>query len=490
MGLNLTITGLSFVLLGLMGLTEIGSRGWSALQQRFLSAAMLIMAVLATMLGGMRGGETTSLVGDPVRLIRMFVLGVLLLVSVAKILKQSRSWHMAGFGLRAMAWYGAFAMFSALYSVQPLMSAYKAAEVIALVLAGIAIAAEIRGRQDLDWLISVFTMILLFLAITVLLGVVMAPGTAFRPASAENPDAGTIVVGVLGFINPASVGGFGALLVVIALPGLINPKERVGQAGYWLVLAMGTAVMILAHVRTAILGVTVAVVLMLVYARRLGLALGLGALGAAAALLTALGDVVTTYITRGQSQELFLSMSGRTYYWGLVWDKFLEAPILGHGFYAIRALFVSSSADNTYLQVLMELGIVGLAFLSAPVLYMAWTLYRLRPRGSSLRPEDWLWIKIAGLATVIITRSIAGTSFHILHHMLTFFVILLLATAGLQRAMAHLRLADRQRRSTEQSDEERPGDSTPPPGRGPVTGPVRVPATAGPAGLAPRVAPQ
>lgn len=483
MGLNLTIAGMSFVLLALLGLTEIGGRGWAALQQRFVSAAMLILAVLATLLGGMRGAESGNLLGDPVRIIRMFVLGVLLLVALAKIMQQSRSWQMAGFGLRAMAFYAAFAILSAVYSVQPLMSAYKGFEVMILVLTGIGIAAEIRGRQDVDWLINVFTLILLYLAITVLLGVIMAPSIALRPASAENPEeSGTVLMGVLGMMNPASVGGYGALLIVITLASLLNPRERGPQFGYWLVFGMGSTLVVLAHVRTAMLGALVAIVLMLVYARKTALALALLFVGGLGALVTSLDDVVTSYIYRGQSQELFLSMSGRTYYWGLVWDKFLEAPIFGHGFYAIRSLFVSSSADNTYLQVLMELGIVGLLLLSAPVVYMIWTLYKLRPKTSSLRPEDWLWIKIAGLATVIVTRSAVGTSFHILHHMLTFFVILLLGTAGLQRVMAPLRKRVRRTSGIDQPDDDQPAEEPQPRERGTL-------ATA-PAGLTPRAVPK
>jgi hypothetical protein len=199
--------------------------------------------------------------------------------------------------------------------------------------------------------------------------------------------------------------------------------------------------MYLAHSRTAIFGAMAAIMAILIFYRRAGLALSIGAI-TSLVLFTALGDTVLAYIYRGQSEELFLSMSGRTYYWGLFAERIMEAPLLGHGFYAgIRTLFGTSSTDNSYIGVLLDLGVAGLILFVIPILVLAWTLWCTRPRRAMPWAGDILWLRLAGVFVIVLLRSPVSTSFQILHHLLVVYMILQVGSAAYYRLRHDARLA-------------------------------------------------
>ncbi len=63
-----------------------------------------------------------------------------------------------------------------------------------------------------------------------------------------------------------------------------------------------------------------------------------------------------------------LTLTGRTELWGFVWDKFMHAPLLGHGFDSAEftlsrdwwgAKDASVEAHNTWLQSLLVVGVIG-----------------------------------------------------------------------------------------------------------------------------------
>jgi O-antigen ligase len=86
-----------------------------------------------------------------------------------------------------------------------------------------------------------------------------------------------------------------------------------------------------------------------------------------ACLLIVTTSAVTSFVEffrRGQNEGLFLSFSGRTYWWTYGWNKFLESPLAGYGAYAggrFAALAnisgSTSSLHNTYLELLLGAGI-------------------------------------------------------------------------------------------------------------------------------------
>lgn len=119
---------------------------------------------------------------------------------------------------------------------------------------------------------------------------------------------------------------------------------------------------------------------------------------------------VSTYLKRGETQEEFLSMTGRTraYKNGLI--AFQSAPIFGRGQWADR-LTIGEHVHNSFLQALLNAGIVGSIpyFLSW---FYGWELfYRLQKRRSFLQPQDRIHVLECGAVMMFFTvRAIPETT--------------------------------------------------------------------------------
>lgn len=78
------------------------------------------------------------------------------------------------------------------------------------------------------------------------------------------------------------------------------------------------------------------------------------------------GTVAT--LRRGQSNQELLALSGREELWTIMWESYLQRPVIGHGYFVTSntgALEVwretaNYTAHNTLFQVLVTTGIVGL----------------------------------------------------------------------------------------------------------------------------------
>jgi O-antigen ligase len=168
-------------------------------------------------------------------------------------------------------------------------------------------------------------------------------------------------------------------------------------------------------------------------------------------------DVVVEYLlpyfVRGQSVQTFTSLSGRTEFWPEVIKKVGEAPFLGHGFYASqRMMWNISSVDNTYLEVMLGLGVMGLIVFCVPVYTIVYNLWKSRPwrAGFDLASDSrFLWVQLLALFFFLFFRSLTGPSFQNLHVNLAIFVLVLVSTHRL-RKMAMLR--EKQDKRVQDSD--------------------------------------
>ena len=92
-----------------------------------------------------------------------------------------------------------------------------------------------------------------------------------------------------------------------------------------------------------------------------------------------IGGEIGGYAKQGQSSKELSSLSGREEMWTKIWDSYLEAPILGHGYFVTSAsgrIYVwyewgNWTAHNLVLQTLATMGIVGLVLV---VIGWAWPL--------------------------------------------------------------------------------------------------------------------
>ena len=118
----------------------------------------------------------------------------------------------------------------------------------------------------------------------------------------------------------------------------------------------------------------------------------------------------TEYLERGQTEEQFRSMTGRTRAYENGLAAFWEAPLLGRGQWADR-LIIGEHVHNSYLEALLDAGILGgIPYVASWI--AGWVLFfRLQKSRSLLRPEDRLALLEAGTIMMFFTvRSVPETT--------------------------------------------------------------------------------
>ncbi len=110
--------------------------------------------------------------------------------------------------------------------------------------------------------------------------------------------------------------------------------------------------------------------------------------------------------SRTSDASEILTLTGRTELWGFVWDKIVEAPLLGHGFGAAEAVLslqwwgapdAGVGAHNTWLQSLLIVGVIG----TIPFIWFhVELLLRLRAKRPSMTRFLSSYLLILGLTEV------------------------------------------------------------------------------------------
>lgn len=123
-----------------------------------------------------------------------------------------------------------------------------------------------------------------------------------------------------------------------------------------------------------------------------------------------LSENVINYLHRGQSEEEFRSMTGRTraYEHGLA--AFEDAPFIGRGQWADR-MIIGEHVHNSYLQAILNAGTLGtIPYIGSWI--AGWLLFfRLQKRSNRLSREDRLCLLEAGTVMMFFTvRSIPETT--------------------------------------------------------------------------------
>lgn len=412
-----------------------------------------ILAFVSTFLGSSHGADLTAGIPDPLRLVRVALLIALALAALFPIMQQLGTVvARAGAGARWMAIYAMFAMLSATWSVGPILSLWKGFEVLALVIVVVAIAGRLRTLEDLQWLHRLMALIFLFLCFTVLMGLAIFPAEAMKDSESRFAVRGLVLL-----FNPGSVGAVGGLLAVLMAATLLHadPARRNSRAGIWVSFGIGILTMLLAHARTPMFACIAAILLLLVYARRWRLLAVTAALGVILLAATALEDVLLNYIYRGQSTAQFTALTGRIATWEIIWPQIIKSPIIGQGYYsAQRMIFNVSTVDNTYLEVLFGIGIVGLVIFIVPILWAGFRIYASRPTSGHITLRNSLWLGTAGMFALIVIRGLAGPSFETLHPLLIVYLLTQISVAVLIRTrtssipQANSRHAPQQKQAT------------------------------------------
>lgn len=123
-----------------------------------------------------------------------------------------------------------------------------------------------------------------------------------------------------------------------------------------------------------------------------------------------LSDRIITYLMRGQSQQQFLSMTGRTRAYRHSIEAIEDAPVFGRGQWADR-LIIGEHSHNSFLQALLNGGLLGgIPYFGSWI--TGWLLfYKLQKRNARLAPVDRVHLLECGTVMMFFTvRAIPETT--------------------------------------------------------------------------------
>lgn len=227
------------------------------------------------------------------------------------------------------------------------------------------------GRRDL-LLVRCHLASLAVVLGSVLLGLLMFPGRAL---------GGGRLGGVLWDIPATEVAHYAAialgLMVVLWLCGQVHGRIALVYT------AVPTAILLLTHTRTALVGVVVGILvaglsLILTTARARRFVAGVGVVVVIA--IVTLFSVITTWLARGQGTQQLTELTGRTKVWGPLLafprDKFQEI----FGFGLSNSSFNGLPIDSNWLASYQEQGLFGVVICATILFFLLVTAY-FQPSG-------------------------------------------------------------------------------------------------------------
>lgn len=408
---------------------------------------LLLLQFLSALVFRIRGiEEIHEATVDAWALYRITLMGVVALVLTARLVRGKTEWWNSLFQglIGAMAVYSIICIVSTIWSVFPSWTLYKSGEYLIDVVCIAAVVSSVRSGDDYRSLWNWIWVIYGLLIVSIWLGAVLAPSLAFLPNAGI---FGFELQGVMPQVSTNGVGEAAALLGVVALARLVLRRHVAGSAfWYWVMLLLSVATLVLAQTRSAVMAFLFGALLIGLHRNARLAILGLLAGALVALVPTAVAHLAQIYMLRGQSTELFHSLSGRMDWWQSAWVKILERPWLGYGAYAGGRFVVlaqfgdmeTSSIHNSYVEVVLGSGILGVLPLLA-ALAGAWReLWSVRLKSLVSDADRQLAVEALAVLGVITVRSLFSVTM-IWHPALEFFIVL-----GYAELLRRRRVAARQ----------------------------------------------
>jgi len=368
---------------------------------------------------------------DPWAAFRIVLVFATALVLIARLVLRKTDWLLSLFhGLAgALAIYALVCGVSTLWSLYPAWTFYKAIEysIEVALLAGILVS--VRSPDEWKTLCDWTWVLVGCISLTVWIGVAIWPTQAFVEGSDLLPGR---LAGVFPAMDPNTVGEDAAVLGIIALARLLAPaRQKRGGTFYIVLLAYALVTLVFAQTRSAIIGFLLGTGLVFFSAKRRGM---LTAFVVGAALLfsfTTASETAGTFWQRNERPEYIQSVTGRLPVWEAAWKLIKERPFLGYGAYAAGRFGVLTSPEesewssvlNTYVEVAVGTGILGLAPLLVALLGTWWILIRASSRLSSKPLYHQLATEGLGVLSIVTVRSFATVQL-MWHPALVFLVVL------------------------------------------------------------------
>ena len=324
-----------------------------------------------------------------------------------------------------LAFYSLVGIASTLWSVYPAWTLYKSVEyLVGVALIGTIVASvksEAEFKSLFDWMWLLWGLV----ALSVWIGVVLWPDETVWYGVGL---LGIQIHGVLPRVPANGVGHLGALLGIIALVRLLFTRGS-SRRLYLMIFLIGIVMLAFSQSRSPLTGFLLAVPLVLFSAGRIGWVAFLSLFLLAAASFTPLGDYFWQFFLRGQSEDLFFSLSGRIYYWVEALPFIQERPLIGYGAYAAGRFLIASgfnprlsSLHGTWPEVLIGTGVLGLLPLLGAIAGTWVVLLRKKTAGNNLLHEQ-LRLEAIGVMALLSVRSIFSVPF-IWHPALTWLLAL------------------------------------------------------------------
>lgn len=378
--------------------------------------------------------DTDTVQQNPIDLWALYRLGLMGFVGyvlLVRLAMKKTDWLSSLFqgSVGLLTGYALVAIVSSLWSIYPLWTLYKSVEYLIDLALIAAILFSAKSINDFKILFDWTWLLVGLLAASAWIGILIWPEYALRR------DVGVLgiqLAGVLPAMETNKVGELGAILGIVAFNRFLFMKDK---RFYFVIFLIAMATMILAQSRSPVTGFFIAVSLMLFAARRIGPFALMVMLMFLLLSLTGIADTFWEYFLRGQSREQFSSLSGRTYGWALGWELFKLNPLVGFGAYAGGRFAVLtelgqnmstgewSSVLNTWLEILIGVGLAGVVFVVAAFLRTWKNLLEATLSSKNGTLIHCLAVEAIGILALISVRSMFTTNIF-WHPPLIFFLVM------------------------------------------------------------------
>ena len=309
-------------------------------------------------------------------------------------------------------------MASTIWSVSPLGTLFKSIEYSVMLALFALVGSTIyltfkEHRQRLIALKGVFDwhwFLMFLLMISVYAGVIVFPEYAILLGYRDQTGIlGFSVQGALPGLSANAVGTVGAITGVVSVVRLqLVPRSRI----LWVALLLVSLLtMVLTQSRSPILAFMVAVIVVLVIGRRFGFLIVSGVL-LGTALFARYGHLVYEFMMRGQNEQNLTSLTGRVARWQASFEALRDQPLIGYGANAGGRMVMESAlgetgsdVHNTFVEVLLDTGVVGLIILVAGLAATWIWMFRIYSHATANPIGRLLWFESVGILSVLSVRS-------------------------------------------------------------------------------------